>query len=194
MKNLIRALKLKEETHLESLLDRELDWLEKYTCNRKEPYKKNRKDKIIRRVKAIQANKLEAQLQELKELESVEDSMPNTLTIIVNFYKSSTWGYCPKGSDNYGNVTDSITGCGYCKESTATAQILNQNKWIMKRLAQFKDDPNNAKLEYGAGYAVVPRFEGGVGVSSHQRILEQLGYKVNVTGNSATTVMTVSES
>ena len=107
------------------------------------------------------------------------------------------WGYCPKGNDNYGHSTSSITGCGYCKESTATAQLLNQNETIMKRLYKAKNKKatakNNDLLGYGSGYGILPSFEGGVGVSCHVRILEKLGYKVTQSGNNTTTVLIISE-
>ena len=39
----------------------------------------------------------------------------------------------------------------------------------------FKNGINRAKLGYGSGYGILPHFEGGVGVSSHERILNNIG-------------------
>ena len=142
---------------------------------------------------------LNNELEKLEHINSASDKLPNDLVLTINFFKSATWGYCPRGNDNYGHSTSSISGCGYCKESTATAQLLNQNEIIMKKLYKAKnkksncDKKNNDVLGYGSGYGILPQFEGGVGVSSHVRILESLGYKVTTSGNNTTTVMVISE-
>lgn len=171
--------------------------VEKYTLNRKTPYKKNRVEQVKNRVVQIYKNGLSIELDNIDNINNASDKLPNSLTLIINFYKSSTWGWCPKGTDNYGNATSSITGCGYCKESTATAQLLNQNDIIIKKLYLAKNKnakgKNNDVLGYGSGYGVLPSFEGGVGVDCHVRILESLGYKVTTSSNSSTTVLTITE-
>lgn len=173
--------------------------IEKYTLNRKTPYIRDRVSQVESRLKSIYDNKLNEKLEVIERIKNAPDKLPNNLTLIINFYKSKTWGYCPKGSDNYGNETRSITGCGYCKESTATAQLLNQNDIILKRLYKAKNKPSNINksnceaLGYGSGYGIVPSFEGGVGVNCHVRILEGLGYKVTLISNDRSTVLVVSE-
>ena len=113
------------------------------------------------------------------------DKLPYEYTIQLQWYKNQTWGYCPKGSDNYGNVVGGITGCGFCKTSTATACLLNQMDIILKRMYLLKNQPENNERSnreifgYGSGYTHKPRFEGGVGFESHQKILERLGFNVN---------------
>lgn len=178
-------------------LSSDLTHAEKYTLNRKVPYKANRIEQVKKRLTAHYDKQLNAQLVKLSNVSNAPSKMPNDLVLTINFYKNNTWGYCPRGNDNYGHSTDSITGCGYCKESTATAQLLNQNASILKRLYALKDSQveksNREALGYGAGYGILPSFEGGVGVNCHVRILENLGYKVTQSGNDLTTILIIRE-
>lgn len=48
-------------------------------------------------------------------------------------------------------------------------------------------DLNRKFLGYGAGYSVLPRFEGGVGVESHRGIIEGLGLKFEQVTNTPNT-------
>jgi hypothetical protein len=77
-------------------------------------------------------------------------------------------------------VSDVASGCGYDKQSTATAGVLNQHQTILKRLYAARDaemtGENRAVLGYGSGYGLPPYFEGGVGVSCHVKILEKIGF------------------
>jgi len=208
MKNLITELKKDYKAKMEITLKafkkelKESDILtriEKYTLNRKTPYKKNRVTQVENRINEIYNKRLASEIEKIEIIENASDVLPNDLVLIINFYKSSTWGYCPRGTDNYGHYTNSITGCGYCKESTATAQLLNQNEIILKKLYKAKNKKKNINKEnrnalgYGSGYGIIPSFEGGVGVECHVRILESLGYKVSQSGNKSTTILTVSE-
>ena len=207
MKNIIAKLKQDTKNKIDNSIEKfndelkesdKLTRIERYTLNRSIPYKRSRIAQVHTKLKAHYTKQLNIELEKIERLNDVPDSLPNDLTLIINFYKSSTWGYCPKGSDNYGHETSSITGCGYCKESTATAQLLNQNDIIMKQLYKAKNKPKNLKrsnsdtLGYGSGYGITPSFEGGVGVNCHVRILEKLGYKVTQSGNDSTTILTVS--
>lgn len=207
MKNLIKELKKENENRVKEILENfhaelkenknALTRVEKYYLNRKTIYKRSRISQVENRIKEIKQKELNDQLEKLKNVENAHDKLPNDLVLTINFYKSNTWGYCPKGSDNYGHETSSITGCGYCKESTATAQLLNQNFPILKKLYKAKNKKASAKnndfLGYGSGYGILPNFEGGVGVSCHVEILESLGYKVTLSGNKNTTVLIISE-
>lgn len=207
MKNLIKALKKDTEKKIANAIDsfndeiKESDGLtriERNTLDRKTPYKRDRIYQVHTKLKAYYNKRLNHQLKGIETLTNAPDKLPNDLTLIINFYKSKTWGYCPKGSDNYGHETSSITGCGYDKESTATADLLNQNEIIMKQLYKAKNKPRNLKrsnsdgLGYGSGYGITPSFEGGVGIDCHVRILRDLGYKVTTSGNNSTTILTVS--
>jgi hypothetical protein len=74
-------------------------------------------------------------------------------------------------------------GCGYDKESTATGEALTQINALMQELCKAANEAIKAGksyrdfIGYGSGYSVVPYFEGGVGFTCHQHILEKLGYK-----------------
>jgi hypothetical protein len=120
---------------------------------------------------------------ELKKIELVQKSKyEKQLVITVTYSKNRTWGYCPKAEDNFGNESPRITGCGYCKLSTATADVLNKNLFILKKLYEKKDKNikkrNHDILGYGSGYGLLPSFEGGVGINSHLFILEKF-FKVS---------------
>jgi hypothetical protein len=74
-------------------------------------------------------------------------------------------------------------GCGYDKQSTATGEALTQINALMQEFCKAANEAVKAGksyrdyIGYGSGYSVVPYFEGGVGFSCHQHILEKLGYK-----------------
>lgn len=211
MKNLINELKKESNEKIKRSIDlfnkeykelsdnTTLTKVESFRLSRKTPYKKSRVIQVENRLKAIEEKRLNEQLEKIESVNNAFDTLPNDLVLTINFYKSSTWGYCPKGTDNYGHSTSSITGCGYCKESTATARLLNQSDIILKKLYKKMNKPSNLKkgsrevLGYGSGYGTLPSFEGGVGVDCHIRILEKLGYKVTKSGNDVTTVLIISE-
>ena len=206
MQNLIKELTVKHSDRLigrvelfkEQLKESEgLTRVESYTLNRKTPYKKDRVNQVIKRLGLISVKALNSEIESLGMIKNASDKLNNPLVITINFYRSSTWGYCPKGFDNYGNKTDSITGCGYDKESAASAQLLNQNLSILKRLCEKKNESaalsNRDLLGYGSGSGILPRFEGGVGIDCHVRILENVGYTVTKSGNNSTTVLIISE-
>jgi hypothetical protein len=208
MKNLIKELKRDNETRTKHVIklfndelkeSQELTRVEKHTLNRKTPYKKSRISQVENRIKEIHNKRLQIELDKVESVNNALDTLPNDLVLTINFYKSSMWGYCPKGNDNYGHKTDSISGCGYCKESTATGQLLSQNEIILKKMYKAMNKPSNLKkgsresLGYGSGYGILPSFSGGVGTSCHISILEKLGYKVTQSGNDTTTVLVISE-
>lgn len=153
--------------------------------------------------------------EELNQLKSILEcdlsDFPNPLIITLEWKKSYMWGLNPRSSTNYGFEGTSIGGCGYCKTSTATAEALNSYKPLMKmlylrkekELKKFlKDNPdknnknnfNREVLGYGSGYSILPHFEGGVGVSSHQNIIEGLGLEwKNITFTDHTNVYMISK-
>ena len=113
------------------------------------------------------------------------------LIITLEWKRSRMWGANPRAYTNYDFEGESIGGCGYCKTSTASAQALNSHLPLMKLLYKKKEahlrknkspkdklsNSSHTILGYGAGYGILPHFEGGVGVSCHQRIVEGLGLK-----------------
>ena len=150
-------------------------------------------------IKYLTKKKEESLKQELNKLDVVNKvkAFTGEFIITLEWKKSRMWGSNPRAYTNYGFEGESIGGCGYCKTSTATAQALNSNLSILKLMYLKKNNTlknpkkqyvgvngdkgtrqsqiNQEVLGYGAGYNIIPTFEGGVGVSSHEQILRGLG-------------------
>jgi len=130
-----------------------------------------------------------------KEIEHIETvfNAPDMVSASVSIEckKSAMWGSNPSGSasvsyaDKSRNIFESgsISGCGYDKESTAFAHAINQSNSFLKALYVLKDanveTKNHDLFGYGSGYGILPRLEGGVGVSCFYRIFEKLGFKMD---------------
>ena len=126
----------------------------------------------------------------LLKLQDIEASINTveSISITIEWTKSRTWGNNPKAEAlvHYTNPnhskryqSESISGCGYDKESTATAQVLNQIRPLLKEMYAAKEAAQTNQrdcLGYGSGYCILPSFEGGVGFDCHRIILEKLGY------------------
>jgi len=136
-------------------------------------------------IKYLTKKKEESLKQELNKLDVVNKAKAFTgeFIITLEWKKSRMWGSNPRAYTNYGFEGESIGGCGYCKTSTATAQALNSNLSILKLMYLKKNellkqglnkDEIKNKIGYGCGYNIIPSFEGGVGVSSHEDILKNL--------------------
>jgi hypothetical protein len=147
---------------------------------------------ILRREKSMKKTLSE----NLKHLEQVSEAGEiREIYISVEWKKSRTWGANPtaeaqlKGQNNYNRYSSgSIGGCGYDKESTAVAKALNQDLSLLKLLYTFKENnfssiENRDLFGYGSGYGILPRFEGGVGVSCYPAIFQKLGFKWQQVGN-----------
>jgi hypothetical protein len=141
------------------------------------------KEKLIKYLFHKKEKRLNEELTQIKEVEKAKD-FSGEFIITLEWKKSRMWGMNPRAYTNYGFVGESIGGCGYCKTSTATAQALNSNLSILKLMYLKKNellkqglnkDEIKNKIGYGCGYSIIPRFEGGVGVSSHENILKGLG-------------------
>lgn len=142
-----------------------------------------------------------------EDLDSVANAEPreSPFIITVEWKRSRMWGSNPTAHTNRGTQSGSIGGCGYDKRSTATAHVLNEEKDILRALYAAKEaylaaHPRTTKnnsdihrecLSYGAGYSVLPHFEGGVGFSAHRRILEKVGYEITETGSDSTDVFII---
>jgi len=133
--------------------------------------------------KEAQLNKaLEREISHILTIEKAPDL--TEASISMEWKKNRTWGANPTAelwaTDGYFK-TGSIGGCGYDKGSTAVAQALNQSNSVLKLLYALKNETPTAKnhdlFGYGSGYGILPRIEGGVGVSCYPRIFEKLGYK-----------------
>ena len=165
------------------------------------------KKKILRFINLRKVKDLKEELVLIESIENAED-FKSDLIITVEWKKSYMWGFNPRAETNKGFNGSSIGGCGYDKHSTATAEALNNDLSLMKLLYIRKekelnnlkesyteqngfkcDNKNNRAINqecfgYGSGYYTKPRFEGGVGVSCHQSIIENLGLKMKHISNS----------
>lgn len=120
------------------------------------------------------------------------------ISISIEWKHNKTWGNNPHVivRSNIGIYTGTASGCGYDKESTAIAQAFNQCDSILKEIYILKEKGLKAGLNdysstactgvnnsnicgYGAGYDVLPYFEGGVGVNSFWSILEKCDFEIH---------------
>lgn len=140
-------------------------------------------------------------LLKAKEAETIE-----SISISVEWRKSSTWGYNPTATatietkTHREQYTASASGCGYDKLTAAVGSALNQSASIKKMLYTAKEksllenypkftqcESNRNFINYGAGYGVLPYFEGGVGMTSFYGVFEKCGYKCKVHNETKTT-------
>ena len=113
--------------------------------------------------------------------------LPREIRVEVNWKKSRTWGSNPTaevwadGYTSYGPVG----GCGYDKESTATAHAFNDNPVFARIVAtcawlDMKESEATGRDGTTYGYRVGYTgfiFEGAVGYSCHRQIIERAGYR-----------------
>jgi hypothetical protein len=169
------------EIETEEGLKKNLSWTGK-------SYKSKPKEKL----KKYLISRQEAEIKELKDKIQEADQageFTGRLIITIEWINSRMWRANPRAYTNTGFQGSSISGCGYDKLSTATAEALNNDLRIMRLLYQKKDaalkaekdktlndnDIHRKYLGYGSGYNILPRFEGGVGVGSHETIIKNLG-------------------
>lgn len=132
----------------------------------------------------------------LAKLEAASNAPELTFaTINVEWKYSRTWGHNPhvESWTDGGRFYGTASGCGYDKQSAAVAEAFNNDYSVLKvlytmkekALAEGKNDEsrtactghdNRDILGYGAGYSVIPYFEGGVGVECFWNILKKAGY------------------
>lgn len=174
-------------------------------------YKKNPQQKLLKFLEKKEAEEINKITHQLDEVSNAED-FRNEFVITIEWVYSRTWGYNPKAYTSTGCEYKSISGCGYDKLSTATARALNDNLSILKLIYQKKETAlkellkqsgpldlknglNVSALGYGSGYGIIPYFEGGVGISSHEIILNSIGLifkHVSHTNNSDTYIIKIS--
>lgn len=147
---------------------------------------------IKRENKAID-KKTAAKLAQLERVAAAPDL--DYISICVEWKRSATWGYNPTATVNTGHerATGAASGCGYDKESSVIASALNQCDSVLKALYSYKESQlatglsdesstactgrdNRNIVGYGAGYAAIPYFEGGVGASCFWDILRKCGF------------------
>jgi hypothetical protein len=167
-------------------------------------YTKNPEKKLTKFLEGRKSKEIEEIDNQIKSVESAPD-FKNDFIITIEWVRSQTWGHNPTVYTNTGYTHKGISGCGYDKQSTATGYALSDNLSILKLLYQkkeeelnkvissgdsttdFKNVINRTKLGYGSGYGILPHFEGGVGVSSHERILNNIGLTLNHVSNTKST-------
>lgn len=170
--------------------------LSEYLTNHQSKYK-NPEKSLPKHFKRM-ADKEKAGINlKIDEIEQSKD-FSGEFIITVEWKKSYMWGSNPRAYTNAGFESNSIGGCGYDKLSTATSQALNSNKSLLKLLYEKKNDnidkSNHELLGYGSGYGIMPYFEGGVGISSHQRIIKGLGLKMqSITSTKNTDVFLITK-
>lgn len=139
-----------------------------------------------KRMRRTLEKQTKAALEKVDTAEKAET--PERFTLWVSWKKSRTWGANPHVElivDGY-TYTGTASGCGYDKESTAIAEVLNLCPGTLKILYDVKEEAlagnegisNENAIGYGAGYGVLPYYEGGVGVNTLVAILEKGGYNV----------------
>ena len=129
-------------------------------------------------------------LQDLESAEAVPDA--ESVSIRVTWKRSRTWGYNPHAVvivNGVNRYEGKASGAGYDKLSTAIAEALNQSAVIRRALYQAKEKAlqegkngrsNRECIAYGAGYGVLPYFEGGVGLSSTECVFNACGLKMKI--------------
>jgi hypothetical protein len=114
-------------------------------------------------------------------------NIPNFISISVEWFNSRTWGANPQAQvrtgENY-NISRKVSGCGYDKESTATAECFNKDLGILKIALISLYKKEHSKKYLGSGYGATidlwgVSFSAGVGFNCHRSIIENSGlYKL----------------
>ena len=111
-------------------------------------------------------------------------NIPAFISVSVEWFKSATWGANPQAEvrtgENY-NVSRKVGGCGYDKESTATAECFNKDLGILKTALISLYKKEHSKKYLGSGYGANidlfgVSFSGGVGFNCHESIITNSGF------------------
>lgn len=150
-------------------------------------------------VKRSAADLVKSQAVKLEKLKTAAAARDLTEIVInVEWKRNKTWGNNPTAEVivvGEGRYYGHASGCGYDKQSAAVAAALNQSPAVLKAIYTLKENGLKAGLSdysktpctgvdnrnicgYGAGYDILPAFEGGVGVSCFWSILEKCGFAV----------------
>lgn len=150
--------------------------------------------KALERARKQREKKHAARLEQLQAVAEAPDL--HIVKIFISWNRSNTWGHNPRcearirTASGWEYFTGTASGCGYDKESTAAANALNQSPSVLKMLYTRKEkarcrigtepnDPNGNYIAYGAGYGILPYFEGGVGMSSFRNVFEACGFRLD---------------
>lgn len=169
-------------------------WYYKNLLTKKQQEKAQNNELTLKEVKnllkqALQKEQEKTYQKELKKINAImEQDNIKWGKCSIDWVKNRTWGNCPKGEYCNGfkyQEYRSVTGCGYCKLSTLTANMLNDDVNLMSYVYKFveKKHINKENIQNKLGYGIriydgQPYFEGGVGVECHIRILKNLGFDV----------------
>ena len=170
----------KEELENEEILERNATKLRLEQYEKGEITRQKLVDYTYKRICKQLEKRTAKQLEKL----NVTQNRPETITIITQWRKN----WCPTVTVFFNNIKVGegyAGGWGYDKESAALGAVLNKQPGILHLLYAAKEsainngtfESNRTTLGYGSGYDVLPAFEGGVGVSCHLSILEDVGYK-----------------
>lgn len=132
-------------------------------------------EKITNKRKREINREIEKRFARVHEVEEVE--APASVSVVVEWHKSRTWGENPRARVAAERVATygSASGCGYDKESAAIASAFNQNPEILKILYDHAEAGET--FPYGVDvWAGLPSFAGGCGVSCFYSIFEACGY------------------
>lgn len=159
------------------------------TARQKEKTEAEQRVILIKKEQRKAAKRWEAINAKITEIENAPDLL--SLSISVEWKPSRMWGANPRASARIHTAdgwqyteSGSVSGCGYDKQSTATAEALNQSTSVLKELYKafekaLKHNKTAALREvlgYGSGYGRRPYFEGGVGVSCLYTIFKNCGF------------------
>lgn len=141
-----------------------------------------------------------AKLAKLEAAENAADII--SIEIDVTWTRSRTWGNNPaaeittRSENGYNRFTGTASGCGYDKLTAAVGSALNESPEVLKMLYTVQEkafsemdesarrawkkqnESNRDTIHYGAGYGILPYFEGGTGWSSFAGTFEKCGYTV----------------
>lgn len=176
------------------------------TDRRWEQYKAGEisREKIVELTAArMEKQKDKKTAQRLEKLERVANAANlESVSISVEWRRSTVWGYNPTATvtiyagGKWERYTGTASGCGYDKRTAAIGDALNQSYSVLKMLYAKKEkalteftaeqiaqtrkhgtESNANFIHYGAGYGVLPYFEGGVGINSFRGVFEACGFK-----------------
>lgn len=142
---------------------------------------------------ALQRACRETEKEYLEEVESLENAAAvsdlQSVQIRVEWKRSATYGRNPHAVviiNQANRYEGKAGGYGYDKLSAAIADALNKSAVAKRALYQAKEKAisegknpasNRECIAYGAGYGVLPYFEGGVGLISLVNVLQACGLK-----------------
>lgn len=143
------------------------------------------REKAVELATARRIKELEKELaQNMQQLDAAE-AAPDVkgIAIHVEWKRSATWGYNPHASvivNQVNRYEGSASGCGYDKRTAAIAEAANQSAVLLRMLYSLKEKAlqTGEKMPYGAGYGVLPYFEGGVGMESFYGVFNACGMNV----------------